>query len=47
SKVFQGEYFNETLNEIKKAFIFCKAHAPKAKRARSSEIYIIGKGYQT
>ncbi len=46
-KVFQGEFFDELLEDFKKKFSFCKASKPKASRKRSSEIYIIGKGFSS
>jgi 23S rRNA (uridine2552-2'-O)-methyltransferase len=44
-KVFQGEDFKSLLDEFKKMFSSCRAHSPEASRARSSEIYIVGKGF--
>jgi len=45
AKVFQGEGFDELLNQIKKEFKFCKATKPIASKKRSKEIYIVAKGY--
>ncbi len=44
-KVFQGEDFENLLDDVKKYFRFVKCHSPKASRNTSSEMYIIGKGY--
>jgi 23S rRNA (uridine2552-2'-O)-methyltransferase len=44
-KVFQGDLYNDFLNEVKARFGFIKAHSPKASRKSSSEIYIVGKGF--
>ncbi len=43
-KIFQGDMFEEFLRAVKNEFEFAKAHSPKASRAASSEIYVIGKG---
>lgn len=43
-KVFQGEDFKSLLDKIKTNFRFCKTFRPKASRARSSEVYVVGKG---
>lgn len=45
-KVFQGDMFEDFLKSVKKEFEFAKAHSPKASRASSSEIYVVGKGYK-
>ena len=41
-KVFQGDMLNEFLKEVKQHFIFVKLIKPKASRAKSSELYILG-----
>jgi 23S rRNA (uridine2552-2'-O)-methyltransferase len=46
AKVFQGEDFKALLDKTKTKFRFCKTYSPKASRARSSEIYIVAKGFQ-
>lgn len=46
-KVFQGEIFSDLMNDVKRSFKFCKSSKPEASREESSEIYIIGKGFQT
>lgn len=44
-KVFEGEDFNSFINQVKKRFRKYKIFSPKASRARSSETYIIGLGF--
>lgn len=44
-KVFQGEDFNDLLEEIRGCFRFVKCHSPEASRDSSSEMYVIGKGF--
>ncbi|MFW6041217.1 MAG: RlmE family RNA methyltransferase [Thermoplasmatota archaeon] len=44
-KVFQGKDFNQYLKEVKQHFDFVKAHAPKASRDSSSEIYVVAKKF--
>jgi len=44
-KVFQGESFKSYLVEVGRHFSSCRAYSPDASRARSSEIYIVAKGY--
>lgn len=45
-KVFEGDMFKDFFDEIKSYFYFTKIHSPQASRSRSSETYIIGKGFQ-
>ena len=45
-KVFQGEFFNEFLNEVKNHFIRVEIVKPKASRKESAEIYVLGVGYK-
>jgi 23S rRNA (uridine2552-2'-O)-methyltransferase len=45
-KVFQGEDFKEFLDNVKSDFRYCKTYSPKASRTRSSEIYVVAKGYR-
>lgn len=45
-KVFEGEYMNEFLAEVRKSFSSVRLHSPKASRASSSEIYIVAKGFR-
>lgn len=44
-KIFEGEDYPEFLNKVKQRFNMVKPHVPKASRKKSSEIYIIAKGY--
>ncbi|MEK6937192.1 MAG: RlmE family RNA methyltransferase [Nanoarchaeota archaeon] len=46
-KVFQGEYFKEFLDTVKKEFEFVKSSKPESSRKESKEIYIICKGFKT
>ena len=43
-KVFEGMDFKEFMDRIRNTFKKCKLYSPKASRARSSEIYVIGLG---
>ncbi len=45
-KVFQGELFDEFLNEVRKKFEFLKISKPPASRKGSAEAYIIAKGFK-
>ena len=45
-KIFQGEEFNEVLNEVKKLFEKVRCYKPKSSRQRSREMYVICKGYK-
>jgi 23S rRNA (uridine2552-2'-O)-methyltransferase len=45
AKVFEGEAMKELMNEAKERFNMAKPHAPEATRTRSSEIYIVCKGF--
>jgi len=42
AKVFEGDMLNDFVKEVKLYFAFVKLVKPKASRARSSELYIIG-----
>jgi 23S rRNA (uridine2552-2'-O)-methyltransferase len=42
AKVFQGDMLSDFVKEIKHRFTFVKLIKPKASRARSAELYIIG-----
>lgn len=44
-KVFEGDMFKEFFEEVKSSFNFIKIHSPKASRSSSSEVYVIGKGF--
>lgn len=41
-KVFQGDMLNDLVKEVKQNFAFVKLIKPKASRARSAELYILG-----
>lgn len=43
-KVFQGDMLNEFIKEVKQNFQFVKFVKPKASRAKSAEIYVLGMG---
>lgn len=45
-KVFQGAGFAEFLAEMRKAFVKVGSRKPEASRGRSSEMYLLGKGYK-
>lgn len=42
-KVFQGDMFNDYLNEVRQEFVAVHAHSPAASRKESSETYVVGK----
>jgi 23S rRNA (uridine2552-2'-O)-methyltransferase len=44
-KVFQGSTLNEFVDEVKQYFRFVKLVKPKASRAKSSELYVLGMNY--
>ena len=41
-KVFQGDMLNDFVKEVKQHFSFVKLVKPKASRAKSSELYLLG-----
>jgi 23S rRNA (uridine2552-2'-O)-methyltransferase len=45
-KVFQGAGFAEFLLEMRKAFAKVGSRKPEASRGRSSELYLLGKGFK-
>jgi 23S rRNA (uridine2552-2'-O)-methyltransferase len=45
-KVFEGEDFKEFLDSVKDDFHKARIYSPKASRARSSEVYVIGIGFK-
>jgi 23S rRNA (uridine2552-2'-O)-methyltransferase len=45
-KVFEGEDFKQFYEKVKNNFQYIKIYSPKASRARSSEVYVIAKGFQ-
>ena len=44
-KIFEGEDYPQFLNKVKQRFKMVKPHAPRASRKKSSEIYIVAKGF--
>jgi 23S rRNA (uridine2552-2'-O)-methyltransferase len=46
AKVFQGEGFDEYLTDVRSSFTKVLIRKPKASRARSREVYIVGKGFR-
>jgi 23S rRNA (uridine2552-2'-O)-methyltransferase len=42
AKVFEGDMLNDFVKEIKPHFTFVKLIKPKASRARSAELYVVG-----
>ena len=42
AKVFEGDMLNDFVKEIKHQFTFVKLIKPKASRARSAELYVVG-----
>ncbi len=45
-KVFQGEDFEDFMDQVKNLFVSVYGHSPKASRESSSEMYIIGKTFK-
>jgi 23S rRNA (uridine2552-2'-O)-methyltransferase len=45
-KVFQGREFQPLLARLRKEFDTVKLRKPKASRARSSEVYVLARGYR-
>lgn len=45
-KVFQGEALEDFIKDVKKEFSYVKVTKPRASRSKSSEVYVIGKGYK-
>jgi 23S rRNA (uridine2552-2'-O)-methyltransferase len=45
-KVFQGSTLNDFVEEVKQYFRFVKLVKPKASRAKSSEIYVLGMNFR-
>lgn len=46
AKVFQGEGFDEFLKDVRSSFQTVVTRKPSASRARSREVYIVGKGFK-
>lgn len=44
-KVFQGDLLSEFINEMKRFFTLVKIVKPKASKARSSELFLLGRGF--
>jgi len=45
-KAFQGEAYQELISQIKKKFRTVKTTKPNSSRKRSSEMYIIARGFK-
>jgi 23S rRNA (uridine2552-2'-O)-methyltransferase len=45
-KVFQGDMFNDFVKEVKQHFGFVKLVKPKASRAKSAELYVLGMNFR-
>ena len=45
-KVFQGEFFEDFVDEVRKKFEFVKISKPLASRKGSAEVYVIAKGFK-
>ena len=45
-KVFQGDMLNDFVKEVKQYFSFVKLVKPKASRAKSSELYVLGMDFR-
>ncbi|KZN47934.1 23S rRNA (uridine(2552)-2'-O)-methyltransferase RlmE [Pseudoalteromonas luteoviolacea] len=45
-KVFQGEGFDQFVQEVRNAFKVVKIRKPKASRPRSREVYVVATGYK-
>jgi len=46
TKIFQGEYYPQFYNSVKRKFRDTRAYSPAASRKRSAEVYVVGKGYK-
>ncbi len=46
-KIFEGEDYPAFFQKVRKRFRMVKPHAPKASRKKSSEIYIVAKGFRS
>ena len=46
-KVFQGEFFEKFVGEVREKFELVKVSKPPASRKGSAEVYIIAKGFRT
>jgi 23S rRNA (uridine2552-2'-O)-methyltransferase len=45
-KVFQGREFQPLLARLRRDFDSVKLRKPRASRARSSEVYVLARGYR-
>ena len=45
-KIFQGDMYEEFLQNVRRHFSFVKAHRPKATISESAEIYVVAKGFR-
>jgi len=46
AKVFQGDMLNDFVREVKRHFAFVKLVKPKASRAKSAELYVLGMNFR-
>jgi len=46
-KVFQGDMLNDFVKDVKQHFSFVKLVKPKASRAKSSELYVLGMNFKS
>lgn len=46
TKVFQGDMLNNFVREVKQHFAFVKLIKPKASRAKSAELYVLGMNFR-
>lgn len=46
AKVFQGEGFDQYINDVRSAFTKVHIRKPKASRPRSREVYVVAKGFR-
>lgn len=46
AKVFQGDGFDEYIKDVRESFTKVLIRKPKASRARSREVYVVGKGFR-
>lgn len=44
-KVFQGDMFNEFLEQVRGDFNLVRVYSPPASRPQSAEVYVVAKGY--
>jgi 23S rRNA (uridine2552-2'-O)-methyltransferase len=46
AKIFQGEGSDQYLKELRSSFVKVTTRKPEASRARSREVYVVGKGFK-